>query len=313
MPLLPFSYQKLYGSRIPTTKSHRGARERRLTIDLGSAMFSSSPASTANLGPSRSQTPTNPLNNVQMNGSFTLTLPRERPSPAPKCFGKSTHMLKEDYERERARWEKKLEEAEQKLSEAAVHNSELFQLKAELNRKIIDFEKSQRPLIEQNRRLNERIKAANGETRKLEEQLAHVQDELLTLKDAYERVQKENASLRELRAFPEKLEELSRYRAQTICFHPLSLVSSVAPMRRSLPSFLPFRFLLLPLLFLIVSNSAAPTIDSDLIPPARFYRTLWSFNPKRSPSIGLSLAEYMAAGNQGQEQFHFIPGSGRRK
>uniref|UniRef100_A0A183CBA4 Hcy-binding domain-containing protein n=1 Tax=Globodera pallida TaxID=36090 RepID=A0A183CBA4_GLOPA len=117
---------------------------------------------------------------------------------------------------ERARWEKKLEEAEQKLSEAAVHNSELFQLKAELNRKIIDFEKSQRPLIEQNRRLNERIKAANGETRKLEEQLAHVQDELLTLKDAYERVQKENASLRELRAFPEKLEELSRYRSQVL-------------------------------------------------------------------------------------------------
>lgn len=43
-------------------------------------------------------------------------------------------MLKEDYERERVRWEKKLEEAEQKLTEAAVHNSELFQLKAELVR-----------------------------------------------------------------------------------------------------------------------------------------------------------------------------------
>ncbi|KAL3112790.1 hypothetical protein niasHT_019764 [Heterodera trifolii] len=216
MPLLPLSHQKPYGSRIPTTKSSHGTRERRLTIDLGSAMFSSSPASTANLGPSRSQTPTNPMNSMPMNGSFTLTLPRDKPNPAPKCFGKSTHMLKEDYEKERVRWEKKLEEAEQKLSEAAVHNSELFQLKAELNRKIIDFEKSQRPLIEQNRRLNERIKAANGESRNLEEQLAHVQDELLSLKDAYERVQKENASLRELRAFPEKLEELSRYRAQVL-------------------------------------------------------------------------------------------------
>lgn len=89
-------------------------------------------------------------------------------------------------------------------------------------------------MIEQNRRLNERIKVANGETRKLEEQLAHVQDELLSLvsrggmerqretfpghfqKDAHDRVQKDNAALREQRAFPEKLEELSRYRAQVI-------------------------------------------------------------------------------------------------
>lgn len=88
---------------------------------------------------SRCQTP----NSQQMNGSLTLTLPRERPSASPKCFGKNTHMLKEDYERERVRWEKRMEEAEMKLAEAAVNNSELFQLKAELNRKIIDFEKSQ--------------------------------------------------------------------------------------------------------------------------------------------------------------------------
>lgn len=81
-----------------------------------------------------------------MNGSFTLTVPRERPNPSPKCFGKNTHILKEEYERERIRWEKKLEEAEQKLTESAVHNSELFQLKAELNRKIIDFEKTQAKL-----------------------------------------------------------------------------------------------------------------------------------------------------------------------
>ena len=151
-----------------------------------------------------------------MNGSLTLTLPRERPSPSPKCFGKNTHILKEDYERERLRWEKKLEESEQRLMEAAAHNSELFQLKAEQNRKIIDFEKAQKPLIEQNRRLNERIRAANMETRKLEEKLAHVQDELLTLRDQYERVVKENGALREQRAFPEKLEELGRYRAQVL-------------------------------------------------------------------------------------------------
>lgn len=75
-----------------------------------------------------------------------------RPTPSPKCFGKNTHVaseyflvsakrklvdqnlqvLKEDYERERIRWQQKLEEAEKKLNEASIHNSELFQIKAEL-------------------------------------------------------------------------------------------------------------------------------------------------------------------------------------
>lgn len=52
------------------------------------------------------------------------------------------------------------------------------------------------------------------ETRKVEEKLAYVHDELLSLRDQFERVVKENAALREQRAFPEKLEELGRYRAQ---------------------------------------------------------------------------------------------------
>ncbi|KAL3095327.1 hypothetical protein niasHS_007426 [Heterodera schachtii] len=80
---------------------------------------------------------------------------------------------------------------------------------------------------------------------------------------------------------------------------------------------LPFCFfLLLPLLlcfFLFTFGSSSPIVDSEMFLPPSFYRTIWPINAKRSPSIGLSLAEYMAAGNQGQEQFHFIPGSGRRK
>ena len=39
-------------------------------------------------------------------------------------------MLKEEYERERQRWQQKVEEAEQKLSELSIQNSELFQTKA---------------------------------------------------------------------------------------------------------------------------------------------------------------------------------------
>lgn len=152
-----------------------------------------------------------------MNTSMTMAASKvERPSPSPKAFGKNTHMLKEEYERERQRWQQKVEEAEQKLSELSIQNSELFQTKAELKRKIIDFEKNQRPLIDQNRRLNERIRTLNGEIKKLEEKLAHVQDEYLTLRDTYERNLRENALLKEQRAFPEKLEELNRYRTQVL-------------------------------------------------------------------------------------------------
>ncbi|VDK28189.1 unnamed protein product [Gongylonema pulchrum] len=41
----------------------------------------------------------------------------------------------------------------------------------------------------------------------------------------------------------------------------------------------------------------------------RVYRTVL-LKSKRSPSMGLSLAEYMAS-RQGQDNFHFIP-AGRR-
>ncbi|CAK5083733.1 unnamed protein product [Meloidogyne enterolobii] len=46
--------------------------------------------------------------------------------------------------------------------------------------------------------------------------MAFVQDEWLSLRDQYDRVLKENEALREQRAFPEKLEELGRYRNQVL-------------------------------------------------------------------------------------------------
>ncbi|CAK5080380.1 unnamed protein product [Meloidogyne enterolobii] len=73
-----------------------------------------------------------------------------------------------------------------------------------------------KPLIEQNKRLNDRLKAATTETKKLEQKMAFVQDEWLSLRDQYDRVLKENEALREQRAFPEKLEELGRYRNQVL-------------------------------------------------------------------------------------------------
>uniref|UniRef100_A0A915DIB9 Uncharacterized protein n=1 Tax=Ditylenchus dipsaci TaxID=166011 RepID=A0A915DIB9_9BILA len=155
----------------------------------------------------------NSLSRSQTPNSFNTA---NRPSPSPKCFGKNTHVLKEEYEREKVRWQAKLDEAEQKLNEAAINNSELFQIKAELNRKIIDFEKNQRPLIEQNRRLNERIRVLTGESKTLEQKLCYSQDDFLSLRDAFDRLTKENSTLKEQRAFPEKLEELSRYRSQVL-------------------------------------------------------------------------------------------------
>uniref|UniRef100_A0A915LZH3 Uncharacterized protein n=1 Tax=Meloidogyne javanica TaxID=6303 RepID=A0A915LZH3_MELJA len=183
---------------------------------------------------SRSQTPTN--NSSPMNGSMTTifsgttqTLPREKPLASPKCFGKNTHILKEEYDRERQRWEKKLEEAEQKLCEAAANNAELDR---EIITQIVSHQWTSRtlfdihttkyasnnakPLIEQNKRLNDRLKAATTETKKLEQKMAFVQDEWLSLRDQYDRVLKENEALREQRAFPEKLEELGRYRNQVL-------------------------------------------------------------------------------------------------
>ncbi|KAE9556152.1 hypothetical protein FO519_000640 [Halicephalobus sp. NKZ332] len=135
---------------------------------------------------------------------------------SPKCFGTTQYVHKEEYERERQRFQQKLDEAEAKIVEATVNNSEMMQIKAELNKKIIEFEKNQRPLIEQNKRLSDRNRIIQNELKKIEERLCHSQDDYLTLKDAYDRLSKENMALKELRAFPEKLKELDRYRNQVL-------------------------------------------------------------------------------------------------
>ncbi|VDK33235.1 unnamed protein product [Gongylonema pulchrum] len=125
-------------------------------------------------------------------------------------------MSKEDYERDRTRWQQKLDDTAKRLADAEIINSEMNQIKAELNKKIVEMERNQRPLIEQNRRLSERNRILQNETKKCEQKLRHTQDDFLTLKDSYERLMKDNQSLKERRAFPEKLEELDRYRNQVL-------------------------------------------------------------------------------------------------
>ncbi|KAH7732159.1 Protein H05L03.3 [Aphelenchoides avenae] len=70
-------------------------------------------------------------------------------------------------------------------------------------------------------------------------------------------------------------------------------------------------FFLVALLVVIAQILAYPSSNMDLEDQqlGRFYRAL--MKTKRSPSIGLSLAEYMAS-PQGQDNFHFIPGAGRK-
>ncbi|KAM3727150.1 Janus kinase and microtubule-interacting protein [Dirofilaria immitis] len=131
-------------------------------------------------------------------------------------FGSSTMMNKEDYERDRIRWQQKLDDTSKRLADAEIINSEMNQIKAELNKKIVEMERIQRPLIEQNRRLTERNRILQNEMKNCEQKLCHSQDDFLTLKDDYERLVKDNQNLKERRAFPEKLEELDRYRNQVL-------------------------------------------------------------------------------------------------
>ncbi|KIH69209.1 hypothetical protein ANCDUO_00446 [Ancylostoma duodenale] len=145
-------------------------------------------------------------------------------------------MNKEDHDRERMRWLLRLEEIETRLADSETLNSDMHQIRAELNKKIVELEKTQRPLIEQNRKINDRNKILQQEVKKLEQRLCHSQDDFLTLvckcvhvliyfwrhgvsyfqKDAHERLVKEHTQLKEKRAYPEKLEELERYRAQVL-------------------------------------------------------------------------------------------------
>uniref|UniRef100_A0AC35FC66 Uncharacterized protein n=1 Tax=Panagrolaimus sp. PS1159 TaxID=55785 RepID=A0AC35FC66_9BILA len=66
------------------------------------------------------------------------------------------------------------------------------------------------------------------------------------------------------------------------------------------------------LIVLVAQIFAYPAYESDAALSdevlGKFYRSF--LKAKRSPSIGLSLAEYMAS-PQGQDNFHFIP-SGRK-
>uniref|UniRef100_A0AC35F9W3 Uncharacterized protein n=1 Tax=Panagrolaimus sp. PS1159 TaxID=55785 RepID=A0AC35F9W3_9BILA len=70
------------------------------------------------------------------------------------------------------------------------------------------------------------------------------------------------------------------------------------------------------LIVLVAQIFAYPAYESDAALSdevlGKFYRSFLKAkrSPKRSPSIGLSLAEYMAS-PQGQDNFHFIP-SGRK-
>ncbi|KAJ1348342.1 hypothetical protein KIN20_003627 [Parelaphostrongylus tenuis] len=139
-----------------------------------------------------------------------------RANPSAKAFGEKTTMSKEDHDRERTRWLLRLEEIETRLADSETLNSDMHQIRAELKKKIVELEKSQKPLIEQNRKINDRNKLLQQEVKKLEQKLCHCQDDFLTLKDAHERLVKEHAQLKEKRAYPEKMEELERYRVQVL-------------------------------------------------------------------------------------------------
>ncbi|PAV62757.1 hypothetical protein WR25_22983 [Diploscapter pachys] len=128
----------------------------------------------------------------------------------------ASKVSKEDHDKEKARWLGKLDEIEVRLVESETLNNEMVLLKAELNKKIVEMESRQKPLIDHNRKLTERNRTLQTEMRKMEQKYSHSQDDFLTLRDAHERILKENTQLKEKRTSPEKLEELDRYRSQVL-------------------------------------------------------------------------------------------------
>ncbi|CAI4223723.1 unnamed protein product [Auanema sp. JU1783] len=131
-------------------------------------------------------------------------------------LGQSLDRISVSSAEKRTRWASKLEEIETKLGETELINSDLNQMRAELNRKIIELEKAQKPLIDENRKLQGRNKNLQQEIKKLEQQLSHAKDDFYTMKDAHERIRKENFTLKGKRTNAEKLEQLDRYRQQIL-------------------------------------------------------------------------------------------------
>ncbi|KAI6176808.1 JAKMIP-CC3 domain-containing protein [Aphelenchoides bicaudatus] len=145
-----------------------------------------------------------------------------RTLPPRGAFGTNNYILKDEYEKERNRWQKDLEDLRSQLSQFSKENVELAHAKAQLNKKIIDIEKKQTPMVDCNRRLVERNKLLMESCKNLEETLSFVRDEKLTLQDQHARIVKENLNLREQRAFPEKLEELQQYRNKVLEYSKLT-------------------------------------------------------------------------------------------
>uniref|UniRef100_A0A0N5A335 Neuropeptide-Like Protein n=1 Tax=Parastrongyloides trichosuri TaxID=131310 RepID=A0A0N5A335_PARTI len=75
---------------------------------------------------------------------------------------------------------------------------------------------------------------------------------------------------------------------------------------------LSYVFFLFAILATVIIAWPAPSYDVDYAAPQDYDNMFKAMviKGKRSPSIGLSLAEYMA-GTQGGDNFHFIP-SGRK-
>ncbi|CAJ0954155.1 unnamed protein product, partial [Mesorhabditis belari] len=138
------------------------------------------------------------------------------PTP-PRAFGGTIYMMKDEHERERQRWQTRMEEIEERLALSETLNSDMNNIKADLNKKIVELEKTQKPIGDQNRKLAERNKNLSHEQKRIEKEMAEMKDALITIRDSHDRLTKENAHLREKRVFPqEKMDELERLRTQIL-------------------------------------------------------------------------------------------------
>jgi hypothetical protein len=79
--------------------------------------YNSLPRSSSSMASSVNSTPTSSVNRT--------------PLP-PRGFGTNNYVLKDDIDKERARWQKELADAEAKLCQFSIINTELTQAKAQL-------------------------------------------------------------------------------------------------------------------------------------------------------------------------------------
>ncbi|KRZ19135.1 hypothetical protein T11_2280 [Trichinella zimbabwensis] len=122
-------------------------------------------------------------------------------------------ITKEEHQKEKMRWQHKINELEEQLKRTEEINSQLIQNKAETNKKIKELEKTQKTLMKNNKKYQGKIKTVIAyETKHYEDKLKQSQDDLAAMKQCLEKISAECCRLKQRKLTADKEEELQRLR-----------------------------------------------------------------------------------------------------